>query len=145
MDFRDLHAMIPFQSLQHLRCPPFRRIHILVRAHTLVRAVKTTEVCANVTQSHTVLSVPALRVRKGRGLRASMLYDSLAPWTPKAVECNQIPYVDHQLHFRCSRWNVGYTPRLQLFRAQYHPSASLNPSQWGREYQTGHFSTQLTR
>ena len=105
--------MISFQSMQHLRCPPFRRIHILVRAHMLVRAVKTTEICANATQSHTISLVPVLRVRKGRGLRASMLSDRLTPWTPKAVERNQVSYVDHQLHHRCSRWNVGYTPPLQ--------------------------------
>jgi len=77
-----MHA-IYFKTMQHLRSPPFFR-----RIHTLVRTVQTTEICANATQSHTVSLVPVLRVRKGRGLRASMLSDSLTPWTPTGVEYN---------------------------------------------------------
>ena len=80
----------------------------------MVRAVQTTEIRANATQSHIASSVPVLHVKKDRGLRALILSDSFMPWTPKIIECNQIPCMDRQLHISFSHWNVGYTSSLQL-------------------------------
>ena len=118
----------------------FRSLPCLPSDHTLVPAVKTMTIYANAIQSHTILSVPVMHVRESRGSCASIPSVSLARHELKHI---QVLSVDHQLHLGCSSWNVNSTSPPRLFEPKPYPSASLNLSQWGHEYQIGHILTQL--